>query len=284
MTYLFQVLNGIGLGMLYFLLAVGLSIIFGLLQFVNFAHGAFYLLGAYLAYDMVERGFSFWVAMPAATVIVAALAALTEAVLLRRIYKLPHTFHILVTVGLALMIQELTIILWGPLGGSVAPPSALSGVLILGDFIYPQYRIFVIVFTAILAAVLWWVLEGTRLGAIVRAGSESAENMSLLGYNTLRINTAVFALGAGLAGLAGALVAPIRGVEPFMGVEALGIAFVVVVIGGMGSYIGALAAGILVGVLQSLMATIWPEGARLIIYLGMALVIVSMPRGLFGRA
>ncbi|MGU3575364.1 branched-chain amino acid ABC transporter permease [Brucellaceae bacterium C25G] len=284
MIYLFQMLNGIGLGMLYFLLAVGLSVIFGLLQFVNFAHGAFYLLGAYLAYDLVERGFSFWVAMPVATVTVAALAALTEALLLRRIYKLPHTFHILVTVGLALAIQELVIIVWGPLGGSVAAPAAFSGVFIWGDFIYPQYRIFVIVFTAILAALLWWLLEGTRLGAIVRAGSESSDNMALLGYNTLRINTAIFALGAGLAGLAGALVAPIRGVEPFMGIDALGIAFVVVVIGGMGSYTGALVAGILVGVLQSMMATIWPEGARLIIYLGMALIIISMPRGLFGRA
>jgi len=166
----------------------------------------------------------------------------------------------------------------------VAAPAALSGVFIWGDFIYPQYRIFVIIFTAILAALLWWLLEGTRLGAIVRAGSESSDNMALLGYNTLRINTAIFALGAGLAGLAGALVAPIRGVEPFMGIDALGIAFVVVVIGGMGSYTGALVAGILVGVLQSMMATIWPEGARLIIYLGMALIIISMPRGLFGRA
>ncbi|WP_336490227.1 branched-chain amino acid ABC transporter permease [Methylobacterium nigriterrae] len=284
MTYLFQILNGIGLGMLYFLLAVGLSIIFGLLQFVNFAHGAFYLLGAYLAYEMVERGASFWVALPLAALAVASLAALTEAVLLRRIYKLPHTFHILVTVGLALVVQELVIIVWGPLGANLAPPDALSGVVILGDFVYPEYRLFVILFTAFLAAALWWLLEGTRLGAIVRAGSESPDDMALLGYDTMRINTAVFALGAGLAGLAGALAAPIRGVEPFMGVEALGIAFVVVVIGGMGSYAGALAAGLVVGIAQSLMATLWPEGARLVIYLGMAGIIVVMPRGLFGRA
>ena len=284
MTYLFQILNGVGLGMLYFLLAVGLSIIFGLLQFVNFAHGAFYLLGAYLAYEGVERGLSFWVAMPMAAVIVAALAGMTERLLLRRVYKLPHTFHILVTVGLALVVQELVIIVWGPLGGNVAAPDELSGVMILGDFIYPEYRLFVIGFTVILAAALWWLLDRTRLGAIVRAGSESPQNMALLGYDTLSINTAVFALGAGLAGLAGALAAPIRGVEPFMGVEALGIAFVVVVIGGMGSYAGALAAGILVGVAQSLMATLWPEGARLVIYLGMAGIIMAMPRGLFGRA
>lgn len=284
MTYLFQMLNGIGLGMLYFLLAVGLTIIFGLLQFVNFAHGAFYLLGAYLTYDFVERGMNFWLAMLLAAVIVAIVAGAVEAILLRRIYKLPHTFHILVTVGIALFIQEMVIILWGPLGGSVAAPDGLNGVVIMGDFIYPKYRLFTIAFTAVLAIALYWALERTRLGAVVRAGSESADNMALLGYNTLKINTLVFAAGAGLAGLAGALVSPIRGVEPFMGIEALSIAFVVVVIGGMGSYTGALVAGILVGVVQSLMATIWPEGARLMIYLGMAAVIVMMPRGLFGRA
>ena len=284
MIYLFQLVNGIGLGLLYFLLAVGLSIIFGLLHFVNFAHGAFYLLGAYLVYDMTERGLNFWAALLAAPIIVGGLAALTESILLRRIYHLPHTFHILVTVGLALMVQELVIILWGPVGGNVSTPDALSGVLILGDFIYPQYRLFVIGLTFVLAIGLWWLLEGTRLGAVVRAGSESTDMVSLLGIDILRVNTAVFALGAGLAGLAGALAAPIRGVEPFMGVEALGIAFVVVVIGGMGSYTGALIAGLLVGIVQSVMTTLWPEGARLMIYLSMGLVILTMPRGLLGRA
>lgn len=282
--YLFQLMNGIGLGMLYFLLAVGLSIIFGLLHFVNFAHGAFYLLGAYLAYDLIQRGVNFWIGLALAPLMVAGLAALTEATLLRRIYHLPHTFHILVTVGLALVVQEFAIVVWGPVGNSVSPPAALGGVVVFGGFAYPEYRIFVIGLTLVLAAGLWWLLEGTRLGAVVRAGSESADMVSLLGIDILRINTAVFALGAGLAGLAGALAAPIRGVEPFMGVEALGIAFVVVVIGGMGSYTGALAAGLLVGIVQSLMTTLWPEGARLTIYLGMALVILAMPRGLLGRA
>ena len=284
MIYVFQMLNGIGLGVIYFLLAVGLTVIFGLLRFVNFAHGAFYMLGAYLTYDMTRHGVSFWLALPLAALAVAALAALAEALLLRRIYKMSHAFHILVTLGAALVIQELTIIIWGPLGGSMPPPHELSGVLILGNFIYPQYRLFVIVFTFILAALLWWLLEGTRLGAVVRAGSESADMMSLLGYNTLRVNTAVFGLGAGLAGLAGALAAPIRGVEPFMSVEAVSIAFVVVVIGGMGSYAGALAAGILVGIVQSVMTTIWPSGANMMIYFAMAALVVMRPRGLFGRA
>lgn len=284
MIYLFQLMNGIGLGMLYFLLAVGLSVIFGLLHFVNFAHGAFYLLGAYLCYALLQYGVDFWAALGLAAIIVAALAAIVETGLLKRIYRLDHMYHIVATIGLALMIQEIVIIIWGPVGSSVAAPEELTGAVMLGHFIYPEYRLFVIGFTAVLAIVLWWVLEGTRLGAVVRAGSESTDMISLLGYDINRINTGIFALGAGLAALAGALAAPIRGVDPFMGVEALAVAFVVVVIGGMGSYTGALVAGLLVGIVQSLMTTIWPAGASLAIYIAMVLVVLVMPRGLLGRA
>ncbi len=163
------------------------------------------------------------------------IAALTEAVLLRRIYKLPHTFCLLVTVGIALVIQEFVIIFWGSVGGSVRTPDMLSGIINLGDFIYPIFRLFVIGFTIVLAAILWWALEGTRLGAILRAGSESSETMSRLGYDTLKINTIVFGLGAGLAALVGATAAPIWGVDPFMGIKALSIAFVVVIGGMVGS-------------------------------------------------
>lgn len=285
MIYLFQLMNGIGLGMLYFLLAVGLSVIFGLLHFVNFAHGAFYLLGAYLCYALVENGIDFWTALALAPLVVALFAAAVEAGLLRRIYRLDHMYHIVATIGLALIIQEFVIIVWGPIGSSVPPPQALAGAIMLGpSFIYPEYRLFVIGFTGVLAALLWWLLEGTRLGAVVRAGSESTDMVALLGYDIRRINTAVFALGAGLAALAGALAAPIRGTDPFMGVEALAIAFVVVVIGGMGSYTGALFAGLIVGIVQSMMATLWPQGASLAVYIAMVLVVLVMPRGLLGRA
>jgi branched-chain amino acid transport system permease protein len=156
-------------------------------------------------------------------------------------------------------------------------------VVIWGSFIYPKYRLFVIAFTAVLALGLWWLLEGTRLGSVVRAGSESTEMVSLLGINVFSVFSLVFALGAGTAALAGALAAPIRGVEPFMGVEALAIAFVVVVVGGMGSFVGALAGGLLVGILQSLMTTLWPAGAQLMIYVAMALVLLLRPHGLLGR-
>lgn len=197
---------------------------------------------------------------------------------------MPHHFHILFTVGLALVIQEAVISYWGPLGNNISPPDLLQGVVMIGNFVYPKYRLFVIAFTAVMALLLWWVLEGTRLGSIVRAGSESTEMVSLLGLNIDRIFSLVFALGAVTAGLAGALAGPIRGVEPFMGIEALGIAFVVVVIGGLGSFFGALAGGILVGVVQSLMSTIWSEGAHLMIYIAMAAVMLLRPNGLFGRA
>ncbi|BEP43961.1 branched-chain amino acid ABC transporter permease [Variovorax sp. V15] len=282
-VYLLQTINGIGIGMLYFLLAVGLSIVFGLLRFVNFAHGAFYLLGAYLCFQAMQWGLDFWLALVLVPLFVGALGWLSEKLLLRRVYAKAHEFHILVTVGLALAVQEMVIVFWGPLGNSVATPDLLQGVVMWGSFVYPKYRLFVIGFTAVLAVLLWWVLEGTRLGSAVRAGSESTEMVSLLGINVFRVFSLVFALGAATAALAGVLAAPIRGAEPFMGVEALAVAFVVVVIGGLGSFGGALVGGLLIGIVQSLMSTIWPPGASLMIYIAMAAVLLLRPHGLLGR-
>lgn len=281
--YLLQIINGIGIGMLYFLLAVGLSIVFGLLRFVNFAHGAFYLLGAYFCYQLTLWDIGFWWALLVAPLVVGAIGWLTEKLILRHVYDKAHEFHIVVTVGLALVVQELVILQWGPLGTNVPVPDLLQGVVMWGGFIYPKYRLFVIGFTAILAVLLWFVLEGTRLGSAVRAGSESTEMVSLLGINVFRIFSLVFALGAATAALAGVLAAPIRGAEPFMGIEALGIAFVIVVVGGMGSFSGALLGGLLIGVVQSVMSTLWPEGARLMIYIAMAAVLLLRPHGLLGR-
>ncbi|MBY4868203.1 branched-chain amino acid ABC transporter permease [Burkholderia anthina] len=283
-VYLLQIVNGIGVGMLYFLLAVGLSIVFGLLRFVNFAHGAFYLLGAYLCYQALQWSANFWVALAVVPLVVGAFAWIVEKLVLRHVYAQQHEFHILATVGLALVLQECAILAWGPLGDNVPPPDALNGVVVWGGFIYPKYRLFVIGFTAVLAALLWWLLDGTRLGSTVRAGSESSEMVSLLGINVTRVFSLVFALGAATAALAGVLAAPIRGVDPFMGIEALGVAFVVVVVGGMGNFLGALVGGLLVGIVQSLMSTLWPEGARLMIYVAMAAVLLLRPNGLLGRA
>jgi len=281
--YLLQIANGVGIGMLYFLLAVGLSIVFGLLRFVNFSHGAFFLLGAYLCFQVTDLGLNFWWSLLLAPLAVGLFAWVVERFVLRHVYALPHHFHILFTVGMALVIQEAVISVWGPLGNNVSPPDLLQGVVMWGGFVYPKYRLFVIGLTAVMALLLWWVLEGTRLGSIVRAGSESTEMVSLLGLNIQRIFSLVFALGAATAGLAGALAAPIRGADPFMGVEALGIAFVVVVVGGLGSFWGALIGGILVGIVQSVMSTVWSEGAHLMIYVAMAAVMLLRPNGLLGR-
>ena len=284
MLYLFQILNGLGLGMIYFLISAGLTIIFGLLIFVNFAHGAFFMLGGYFCYSLVEATGNFWIALIVGPPVVSLMAWLAENLLIHRIYHLPHTFHILVTVGIALILQELSIMIWGPVGKNIPVPAGLQGVVIMGSFAYPTYRLFLIAFTAVIGFALWYMLERTRFGGLVRAGSENAEMVALLGTNIHRLFGWTFALGVGLAGLAGILAAPIRGVHPFMGPEVLGIAFVVVVIGGMGSFVGALMGGLLVGLVQSLMSTIWPEGASLMIYGAMATVILLRPHGLFGRA
>ena len=284
MLYLFQILNGLGLGMIYFLISAGLTIIFGLLNFVNFAHGAFFMLGGYFCYSLVEATGNFWIALIVGPPVVSLMAWLAEKLLIHRIYHLPHTFHILVTVGIALILQELSIMIWGTVGKNIPVPAGLQGVVIMGSFAYPTYRLFLIAFTVVIGFALWYMLERTRFGGLVRAGSENAEMVALLGTNIHRLFGWTFALGVGLAGLAGILAAPIRGVHPFMGPEVLGIAFVVVVIGGMGSFVGALMGGLLVGLVQSLMSTIWPEGASLMIYGAMATVILLRPHGLFGRA
>lgn len=282
--YLFQIINGIGLGMIYFLIAVGLSITLGLLGFVNFAHGVFYLLGAYLTYQVAATTGSFVLAALIAPVAIGLLAFVLERGVLRHTYDMPHKYQIIATLGIVLIVQELVVMIWGPLGHGVSVPEALSGIVMLGDFPYPVYRIFVVVVAALLALALWLLLERTRFGALVRAGSESAEMVTLLGTDIRLVMSGTLVLGAFIAAVAGVLIAPIRGAEPHMNVEALGIAFVVVIIGGMGSFTGSVIAGILIGVIQSVMSTLWPEGSQLMIYVAMTLILIAAPRGLMGRA
>lgn len=279
----FQVLNGLGIGMIYFLLSVGLTLIFGLMRFVNFAHGAFYLAAAYIAYAVVLATGSVWWALLLGPAAVALIALAIERLLLRHTYALPHEAQILITFAVALLFQEGVILIFGPLGQNVPVPPSLAGIVFLGPYVYPAYRLAVVGVAAVVALVLWLVVEKTKLGAILRAGSESAEMVGLLGINVDRVFMATFALGGALAGLAGVLAAPLRGVEPFMSAEALGIAFVVIVVGGLGTLSGALVGGLLIGIAQSVMSTLWPEGAQLTIYAAMALVILARPTGLLGR-
>jgi len=282
--YLFQLVNGLGLGMIYFLTAVGLSILFGLLNFVNFAHGAFFLFGAYACFEIASRTGSFYLSLLLAPLCVAALGWGLNKFLLNRVMHLAHSAHILITFGIMLVLQELVVLAWGPLPQNVPMPAGLSGALILGSFVYPQYRLFVIGLSIAVAVLLYLVLEKTRFGALLRAASQDASTVSLIGVNVAGIFSAAFALGGWLAGLAGVLTAPMRGVDPAMGMDALAIAFAVVIVGGLGSFTGALVGGLLVGVVQSMMSTVWPEGARLMIYCAVAAVLLLRPNGLLGRA
>ncbi len=281
--YILQLLNGLGNGMIYFLIAIGLSVVFGIMHFLNIAHGVLYLLGAYLCYAIVDATGSFWLALIVAPAAIAALVWFAHPAL-RRLQALSINFQILSTLGIALIVQELVVLYWGEIGKHVATPSALQGAVQMGIIAYPKYRLFVIGVAGALALVLWVLLEKTRFGAVLRAGTESQDMTSLLGIDVQIVFAFTFALGAWLAAVAGVLAAPIRGVEPFMGNEALMIAFVVVVIGGIGSFSGALVAALLIGVVQSLMTALWSSGANIMIYVAMTAVILLMPRGLMGRA
>jgi branched-chain amino acid transport system permease protein len=282
--YVFQALNGLGVGMIYFLLSVGLSIIFGLLGFVNFAHGALFLVGAYTAMFTTEQTGSFGLGLLASFAVVALVGVVAERLVLRRTYKMPHEAQILVTVGLTFILTETIVLCFGPEPRQVSMPDVLNGVLMLGPYPIPKYRVFIFATCAVIGVALWLLFERTLFGARVRAGNESAEMLSLLGVKVTRVYALTFALGTGLAGLAGGLAAPLRGADPSMGVEAIVIAFVVVVLGGIGSFSGPLVGGLIIGVTQSMMSAIWPEGARLTIFIVMAAILLVMPKGLFGRA
>ncbi|NVJ90795.1 MAG: branched-chain amino acid ABC transporter permease [Methylocystaceae bacterium] len=282
--YLFQILNGVGLGMIYFLMGVGLTIIFGMMNFVNFAHGAFYALGAYACYVVMSITGSFWAGLVLAPICIGILALGIEKVLVRRLYAVDHSIQILITIGVMMMIREGTLLIWGTVPKSIRVPELLAGIVAFDDFVYPVYRLFIVGVTALIGIGLWLLLEKTRFGMVIRAGSERPHMVALLGINIDKLFSMTFIGGVALAGVAGALIAPIRGVDAFMGVEALGIAFVVVVIGGMGSFSGALIGGLIVGLVQSFTSGFWPAGTNVMIYSVMALIIMFRPNGLLGRA
>ena len=282
--YLFQLLNGVGLGMIYFLMGVGLSIIFGMMNFVNFAHGIFYALGAFVCYQVIEVTDSYWIGLVLTPLLIGIVAYLLEKILVTKLYKLEHAVQILITIGVMLIIRESILIIWGTVPKPVSTPDLLKGVVFFGDFVYPKYRLFIVAVTAVIGAAVWYLLERTRFGITVRAGSENPKMVRLLGVDTGKLFAFTFVLGVALAGIAGALLTPIRGADAFSGNEVLGIAFVVVVIGGMGSFTGALLGGLIVGLVQSFTAILWPEGTNVMIYSVMALIILLRPNGLFGKA
>jgi branched-chain amino acid transport system permease protein len=269
--------------MIYALLGIGLSLILGLLNIPNFAQGVLYAVGAYFLISMSQGLLGFWWGSLLAPFGVAALGGCIEYVGIRRLYGVHPDCILLLTFGVALVLTEVIVLIWGPVGITVLPPPILAGGVDLGVTFYPKYRLAIMVVTALLVLATWLFIEKTRYGAIIRAGIEDRDMVNALGINIRRVFTVTFAAGAGLAGLAGALIAPVRGLLPTMGVEILPFAFVVVVVGGLGSLPGAILGGLLVGIVQSLMTAIWAPGADIIVFAAMALVLLGRPQGLLGR-
>lgn len=280
-----QLFNGLIMGSIYVLLSLGLTVIFGTLGVVNFAHGALYMLGAYGAYSAVTLlGLPFFVALFLCPLMVGIIGIFLEKTLIRRLYNLPHFYNLLLTFGIMFIIQDGIKIIYGPEGVPFNIPRVFSGAVNLGFMYYPKYRLFMILFTAALALGVWLFISRTKLGAIIRAGTDDSEMVASLGIDISRTFTLVFGMGAALSGLAGVLSAPIQNVQPLMGMDILVETFVVVIIGGMGSIGGSVLAGLIIGELVTLGIVFWPPMATVLIYAFMAFILIIRPRGLFGRA
>jgi branched-chain amino acid transport system permease protein len=278
-----QAFAGLALGAVYVLLALGLSLIFGMMGVVNFAHGALFALGAYVGVFLLGMGWGFWAALVAVPLAVGAVGLLVERFLVRRLYGRPVDDPLLLTFGLAYVVVEAIRIAFGKQPEPVETPELLAGAVDIGVGFFPLYRVFLVGVAAAVVLGLWLLLERTRWGLILRAGARDPTILRVLGVDVGRVWLLVFGLGTGLAGLAGWLAAPLQGAAPEMGVPVLAEAFVVTVVGGMGSLLGAVVAGLLVGVTYSMAALLAPEMAKVSIFALMAVVLLLRPQGLFGR-
>lgn len=299
---LVQTLNGVQLGLLLFLIAAGLTLVFGVMDVVNLAHGVQYMLGAYLAVTFAGLTGSFWLALPLAVLAAGAIGMVLEWLVFRRLYALDHLAQVLATFGLILALDEAVRVLWGSAPLQLAMPDALSGSFeLMSGLRYPVYRVALIAAGLLVAAGLGLAIGRTRTGMLIRAGASNAVMVSALGVDVGRLFARVFAVGAMLAGFAGAMAAPLVAVEPGMGDNLLILAFVVIVIGGVGAIRGAFVAALLVGLLDTLGRSLATDGAKLLlagpaasrvgpalasmlIYLAMAAVLAIRPAGLFPTA
>jgi branched-chain amino acid transport system permease protein len=280
-----QILVGLINGSFYALLSLGLAVIFGMLNIVNFAHGALYMMGAFAAYFLLNGlGLNYWFALVLAPLIVGAFGALIERLLLRRLVGLDPLYGLLLTFGLALIIEGLFQNYFGSSGMPYAIPKELAGGRNLGFMFLPNYRAWVIGFSIFVCVAIWFLIEKTRLGAYLRAATENPVLVRAFGINVPRMITLTFAFGIALAGLAGVLAAPIYQVRPAMGADIISIVFAVVVIGGMGSIAGSIVTGFALGVIEGLTKVFYPEASNTVIYVIMAIVLLVRPAGLFGRA
>jgi branched-chain amino acid transport system permease protein len=278
-----QVVNGLMIGMLYALTAFGLSIIKGLLNIPNFAHGAFYAVGAYVCYAASRTGLPFGVALALSFVVPALIGVAVEKVGLTRLMRASYLYQLLFLFGAALVIEQLIIIIWGAEGISVSPPDMFQGAFDLGFTFLPKYLVFNSAMAALTIIAVYLLIERTKFGSQIRAGIDKREMAQCLGVDVGRLVTAGFGLGAGLAGFSGGLVLPLLGANATMGADMMSVAFVVLVIGGLGSIYGAIAAGLLIGVIQSVSTVFAPSASTVLIYVAMVVTLMVRPQGLFGE-
>ncbi|HYA74034.1 MAG TPA: branched-chain amino acid ABC transporter permease [Roseiarcus sp.] len=279
-----QLLIGLINGSFYAMLSLGLAVIFGMLNIVNFAHGALYMVGAFGAYFLLHGlGLNYWWALIGSPLIVGALGAVIERTLLYRLRGLDPLYGLLLTFGLALVIQGLFQNYYGASGMPYAIPPELSGGRNLGFMFLPNYRAWVIVFSAVVCLSTWFTIEKTKLGAYLRAATENPALVRAFGVNVPRMITLTYAFGVGLAALAGVLAAPINQVRPGMGADIIAVVFAVVVIGGMGSILGSIVTGFVLGVVEGLTKVFYPEASNTVVFVIMAIVLLIKPAGLFGK-
>jgi len=283
-AFLGQLLLGLVNGSFYAMLSLGLAVIFGLLGIVNFAHGALYMVGAYVAWFSLEKfGLNYWFALVLAPIVVGALGVAVERGLLRHLYRIDPIYGLLLTFGLALIAEGLFRREFGVSGQSYPVPELLQGSTDLGFMILPNYRAWVVFASLVVCLGTWFIIERTRLGATLRAGTENPNLVQAFGINVPRMVMLTYAAGAGLAALAGVLAAPVIQVNPLMGSNLIIVVFAVVVIGGMGSILGSILTGIGLGLIEGLTKVFYPEASSIVVFVIMAIVLMVRPAGLFGK-
>ncbi len=280
-----QLLVGLINGSFYAVLSLGLAIIFGLLNIINFAHGAQYMMGAFIAWlALTKLNINYWVALIAAPMLVGLFGVILERTMLRKLYKLDHLYGLLLTFGLALIIEGIFRDQFGISGESYEVPEALAGGVNLGFMFLPIYRAWVIVASLTVCFGTWYMIEKTRLGAYLRAGTENSQMVQALGINVPLLITFTYGYGVALAAFAGVLAAPIFQVNPLMGSNLIIVVFAVVVIGGMGSILGSIVTGIGLGLIEGLTRVFYPEASAVVVFVIMVVVLLLRPAGLFGKA
>jgi branched-chain amino acid transport system permease protein len=279
-----QLLLGLVNGSFYALLSLGLAIIFGLLNIINFSHGALYMMGAFMAYMLLEYfEIGYWWSLLLAPIIVGIFGIVIERLFIRHVYKLDHLYGLLLTFGMALIIEGVYRHYFGVSGQPYQVPDALLGATNLGFMILPNYRAWVVLASLIVCLATWYVIERTKLGAYLRAGTENPRLVQAFGINVPLMVTLTYGFGVGLAAIAGVLAAPIIQVNPLMGSNIIIVVFAVVVIGGMGSILGSILTGLGLGLVEGLTKVYYPEASNTVVFVIMAIVLLVRPAGLFGK-